>query len=787
MPTKRDWAMRIRTGLLQLTLGSWVVALGLLATCPLASAKDIALTSTSAVQNADGRIEVFGTGDDGVLYHRWQMAGAPQAIWGPWEINSGGKTKDVHVARASSGQLVAVFLDDNRISIRRQATPNGGWLPETVRVGLPAIQLQLAKNEDGRLEIFALGNGQVFAFPQVVGGAIEWQDPRGLGGDGIRSIATAQGPSGRIVVAGLTSSGSVNVVQQLEPNGSWGNWAPLEGHDLVQVSMAVDRFGVLHLVALGGDAHAYRRSLLKDGSWTVWQKLSDDMFLSLRAITAQSGFVQLLALNWGGSLVSLAQTHGKGRSELVTWQEQWQPISDTKRAESLSFADVESSALLLANYGPAAGAVRLLSSEDGSSWDSEDWIDLGQPGTDTPPNLMVQLPCCLDSCPLFANFNVSTIVEALKNGSANTDLAALVTKPGATSVCRQSPETNLPIGIIGVWLNQSPSAQALRAMPLIDNDSSVFAMSVSETTIRSLADSRLPNLPRHFDEYLRKPVRNGPIYVESYKLHLSDLQPPLPVQACGMQKGARIALALKGKANLDPWGLQIVDVAFDALANLDLCVDLLTNEVRCVGATKIDSPTADAVATLGGVFLPWVSNFAFADQLSDITSDAEGKANAALGQCEITAVFPSRIPLPKDETADIPVQTLVIPYTSIKTQPGLGLVVRAGWPSPPVARAPGIEWTRVGRPTVPVDSPGKRNILVRFKFTDLRENIDIKMGSNVAGVTIQDVSSRGATIVYDAPPDDDPHHAYVARVALNATDTDGVKVNSEILVKLSRN
>jgi hypothetical protein len=46
----------------------------ILLTAAAAQVDDIPLVSDSVTQNADDRVEVFGTGGDGNLHHRWQLS-----------------------------------------------------------------------------------------------------------------------------------------------------------------------------------------------------------------------------------------------------------------------------------------------------------------------------------------------------------------------------------------------------------------------------------------------------------------------------------------------------------------------------------------------------------------------------------------------------------------------------------------------------------------------------------------------------------------------------------------
>lgn len=136
--------------------------------------------------NGRGRLEVFGVGTNGQMYHIWQSQ--PNCCWGAWHSLGGGFA------------------------------------------GLPTA----AMNEDGRLEVFAVGSatGAMYhAFQNAPGGS--WSGWYNMGGV-YRFIGAPSSPSlyifadGRIEVREFATDGCLYFARQTAPNKAFGGWGRLE-------------------------------------------------------------------------------------------------------------------------------------------------------------------------------------------------------------------------------------------------------------------------------------------------------------------------------------------------------------------------------------------------------------------------------------------------------------------------------------------------------------------------------------------------------------------------------
>src|SRR5262249_37820036 len=152
-----------------------------------------AVSALDLGQNADGRLELFGIGNDLGVWHMWQ--GAPNGGWGGWVSMGGGFLYDVKVIR----------------------------------------------NLDGRLETFAMGlNGHLFdQWQTTAGGAWSggWSDFNGtING---QSIALGRNQNGVLAVFGY---GTDNATLWYQYQTAWGTWVPMgvvQQNTLVNYAMAL--------------------------------------------------------------------------------------------------------------------------------------------------------------------------------------------------------------------------------------------------------------------------------------------------------------------------------------------------------------------------------------------------------------------------------------------------------------------------------------------------------------------------------------------------------------------
>lgn len=194
---------------------------------PVGSAPPPGMQGEAAVStNSDGRLEIFARAADNFVWHAWQAA--PNSGWGAWSrLGAPGNlfASDVTVGRNGDGRLEVAAVDATGISWHAwQTAPSSGWsnfftLAGRNIAGTPGINT----NQDGRLEIFAQAadDRSIVHIYQAApsSGWVSWSSLGGqLGGD----PAVSRNSDGRLEVFAFDLSGSLIHMWQLAPNSGWG-------------------------------------------------------------------------------------------------------------------------------------------------------------------------------------------------------------------------------------------------------------------------------------------------------------------------------------------------------------------------------------------------------------------------------------------------------------------------------------------------------------------------------------------------------------------------------------
>lgn len=212
------------------------------------------IVKLAAERNADGRLNLFAIGGDGVLYGRYQTAIG--GGWNPdgWGSFGGGYINQVVTARNADGRI-EVFVRNiwGNVFVRHQVAPNGGWNPEG------------------------------------------WIS---LGGDGLTSIAAATRPDGRLEVVAITDNGRLYHRVQLAPNGGWdADWSLVGGSSLLSVQLVRGPFG-LNAIALDANTGANVEEAHADaaGTWSGFSPIGQTHMAKIVVGTMRDGGLDILGL-----------------------------------------------------------------------------------------------------------------------------------------------------------------------------------------------------------------------------------------------------------------------------------------------------------------------------------------------------------------------------------------------------------------------------------------------------------------------------------------------------------
>jgi hypothetical protein len=258
--------------------------------------------------------------------------------------------------------------------------------------------IALAANEDGRLELFAVG------FPESSGGLWHaWQTaPNGDWsslspfGDAPPGLAfgdcdVAQNKDGRLEVAVLGGDRGVWHRWQTAPNGDWSDWSSLghPGGPLLQAGppvLARNGDGRLEVFTAASDGAVWHRWQRPGGGWSDWSSLGGPgglppaLFPHDRPVVAQNGDgrLELFELGLGGVLWHRWQRPGGGWSD---WSSLGQP--DDKLAVFDPVVGRNKDGRLEVFAAASDGAVWHRWQRPGGGW--SDWSSLGSADRDGRP------------------------------------------------------------------------------------------------------------------------------------------------------------------------------------------------------------------------------------------------------------------------------------------------------------------------------------------------------------------------------------------------------------------
>lgn len=223
--------------------------------------------------NYDGRLEIFAEmAADHTLGHLWQVQ--QNGDWGGWSSLGGTPRGSLRVARNSDGRL-EVFANAPDLSHIWQARAGGAWSGWEVFTSTVVGAFALAANADGRLEVFQLRDYAILHSWQNSArnawSAMERLPPLPSGPKG-QGLDAVQGGDGRLYVATSDASGHVWLISQNSPNSSWGGWADLGAPNGSQFTvgsplLAIDANGIVVVVA------AAAGSVWIGQQWQGWTNL----------------------------------------------------------------------------------------------------------------------------------------------------------------------------------------------------------------------------------------------------------------------------------------------------------------------------------------------------------------------------------------------------------------------------------------------------------------------------------------------------------------------------------
>jgi len=258
-------------------------------------------------KNADGRLELFAVGEDGIIYHRWQDV--PNGNWGDWNQLGGTSIQQISIGRNADGRLELFALGGDRSVYNiSQTSPNGIWGSWGTLGGSGLVQISVGRNADGRLELFAIGgDGAIYNIWQVSPNS-GWSSWSGLGGSGLLQISVGTNADGRLELFAIGGDRALYNIWQTAPNCCWSGWSGLGGGDLQRISVGSNADGRIEIFAIGGDHAVYNIwQTAPNCCWSAWSGLGGS---DLRQITTENnaeGRLVLFAIGGNKSIYHNSQ------------------------------------------------------------------------------------------------------------------------------------------------------------------------------------------------------------------------------------------------------------------------------------------------------------------------------------------------------------------------------------------------------------------------------------------------------------------------------------------------
>jgi hypothetical protein len=271
----------------------------------LFSSEAIAANAISMSAVSGARFEVFVSvpGNQGGVYHTWQLA--DQKSWQPsWQQYLPAPDENGHglvAGRDGSGRIVVAWISDGYIHFAQAIHADASLLNSNDLTIKPVIDpfdhknykfkyLAIAKNPDGKIEILALSeNGRVYSIKQksLVDDGSPWMGkmngPNLVGGGELQNISVTNLRDG-LALVGTGKDGKVYVKNQTD-SGTWDNdpWTNLGGNQVQDVRAKESRDHQLEIVALGADKKIYLQfQNVGASTFSGWQILlgrgSDEKF-----------------------------------------------------------------------------------------------------------------------------------------------------------------------------------------------------------------------------------------------------------------------------------------------------------------------------------------------------------------------------------------------------------------------------------------------------------------------------------------------------------------------------
>lgn len=220
------------------------------------------------------------------------VKGTAMAGWAGWTALGGPLLGGAPAVASNADGRLEVFADGEGADGPElwhlwQTAPDAGW-SAWESLGAPAPQflgfVGVGRNADGRLEAFArvglMSTGTIWHIWQTApnGGWSGWDDLGGPpGGVGAHLLAVGQNADGRLEIFTIGTDEALWHIGQTAPNNGWGAWESLgtpPGTPIISLAVGANADGRLVVAAVGTDEAVWEiEQTAPNGSWSAWSGL----------------------------------------------------------------------------------------------------------------------------------------------------------------------------------------------------------------------------------------------------------------------------------------------------------------------------------------------------------------------------------------------------------------------------------------------------------------------------------------------------------------------------------
>ncbi|GAA1002661.1 hypothetical protein Aple_001180 [Acrocarpospora pleiomorpha] len=238
-----------------------------------------------------GGLVLFAVTTENVVMYKRQD-GCVAGGWSSWQLLGSppfsAPVTDIDVA--PNGEHVVIAGNDGSVAYAEQWSRGDwdGWFP----LGVAGNLVEIVENSDGRLEIFAGGNGRGLSHswqPDIDGYYGPWERLSDSTMPTIENLAAMRAPDGKIQVFVERPGSGVYTIRQA--SSGWGGWVNLGNpgsslqYDTLTVGMNADGrlevFGIVFVSDCGANCytmHVMHKWLQSNGSRSGWASLGTGDF-----------------------------------------------------------------------------------------------------------------------------------------------------------------------------------------------------------------------------------------------------------------------------------------------------------------------------------------------------------------------------------------------------------------------------------------------------------------------------------------------------------------------------